>query len=130
MPFLGKSSSANQQAFIHQKLFLEILLIPTMLIDFDRFSVIVLLVSRSEVFMSQYYKADLNVDDKLSAIAPLNNTDIDSHIRCATLWVEDCITFSFNWQRMMCRLHGSYDPSTMTVNVKGWRTYANQSFGG
>lgn len=75
MPFFGKSSSANQQAVIHQKLFLEILLIPTMLLDFDRFSVIVLLVSRSGVFMSQYYKADLNVDDKLSAIAPLKNTD-------------------------------------------------------
>ena len=103
--------------------------------------------------MFQHYKADLNVDDKLSVIAPfvcsvclfgvyrptleffthmetLKNTDTDSLIHCAMLCGDDCRFFSFNWQTMMCRLHGSYDPSTMTVNGKGWRTHANQSFGG
>lgn len=101
-----------------------------MLLDFDRFPMIVFFVSLSEVFMSQYYKADLDVDDKLSAIAPLRNTETYSLVHCAMMCGEDCRSFSFNWQTMMCRLHGSYDPSTMTVNVKGWRTYANQSFGG
>ena len=153
IPFLGKNSSANQQALLHQKLLLEILLMTNYVTWFRSFSSDCLasvsfrglhvptlqsrlerrwqIISHCSVCLFCLFIWSLSSHSRIfhsyGDVKEYWHRLTDSLCYVVWWWLQ---VFLLNWQTMMCRLHGSYDPSNMTVNGKGWRTHANQSFGG
>lgn len=75
--------------------------------------------------MSQYYKAYLEFDNKLSIIKPINDKHADSISICATFCGFGCKCFNFNLQTGMCRTYNSCNALYMTVNETGWRLYVD-----
>lgn len=75
--------------------------------------------------MSQYYKAYLEFENKLSIIKPIYDKHADSNGMCATFCGFGCKCFNFHLQTGMCRTYNSCNALYMTVNETGWRLYVD-----
>lgn len=90
---------------------------PLLLFTFLSFSVAVL---------SQYYEANLEFDNKVPILEPIDNKNADSLVRCAMLCGSGCKCFSFNHYTGMCRSYNSCHILNMTSEA-GWQFYRSPS---
>lgn len=92
----------------------------------DRLQLLLTFISMSKAMECQQYRANLDVDNKVSSQAPSDNLHAVSFATCSRSCINGCECFSFNSQSMMCRLYmfnSSCDPSNLTVSEAGWRSY-------
>lgn len=83
-------------------------------------------LSISMAMVCQQYRANLEVDNKISSHAPSSTLHAVSFATCSRSCVNGCECFSFNTQSKMCSLNKLYsacDPSNMTVIEEGWRSF-------
>lgn len=92
----------------------------------NRLHLLLTLISMSKAMECQQFRANLEVDNKISTQAPLDNLHAVSFATCSRSCINGCECFSFNSWSNMCRLYiyrSSCDPSNMTVSEAGWRSY-------
>lgn len=92
----------------------------------DRLQLLLTFISMSQAMECQQYRANLEVDNKVSTQAPSDNLHAVSFASCSRSCINGCECFSFNSRSNMCRLYihrSSCDPSNMTVSEAGWRSY-------
>lgn len=92
----------------------------------DRLHLLLTLISMSKAMECQQFRANLEVDNKISTQAPSDNLHAVSFASCSRSCINGCECFSFNSRSNMCRLYihrSSCDPSNMTVSEAGWRSY-------
>lgn len=92
----------------------------------DRLHLLLTLISMSKAMECQQFRANLEVDNKISTQAPSDNLHAVSFATCSRSCINGCECLSFNSRSNMCRLYihrSSCDPSNMTVREAGWRSY-------
>jgi hypothetical protein len=92
------------------------------------FTCIYLLIAlcKSEVaeIISQRFKVDPILDNKVSNISVLEEHRSQSLSECANECGDRCSCFGFNVQERRCRIHQTCDPAHMTTKETGWRYYS------
>lgn len=92
----------------------------------DRLQLLFTFISMSQAIKCQQYRANLEVDNKVSSQAPSDNLHAVSFATCSQSCINGCECFSFNSQSMTCRLYmfnSSCDTFNMTVSEAGWRSF-------
>lgn len=77
--------------------------------------------------ISGYYEANLEFDNKVPTLEPMNNKYADSFVRCAMLCGSGCKCFNFNERTRLCLSYSLCNALDSMVNEIGWRLYVKQS---
>lgn len=77
--------------------------------------------------LSEYYEANLEFDNKVPTLEPMNSKYADSSVRCAMLCGSGCKCFTFNEHTRLCLSYSLCNAIDKTVNKIGWRLYVKQS---
>lgn len=77
--------------------------------------------------LSEYYEANLEFDNKVPTLEPMNSKNADSLVRCAMLCGSGCKCFTFNEHTRLCLSYSLCNALDKTVNKIGWRLYVKQS---
>lgn len=77
--------------------------------------------------ISEYYEANLEFDNKMPTLEPMNSKYADSSVRCAMLCGSGCKCFTFNEHTRLCLSYSLCSALDKTVNKIGWRLYVKQS---
>lgn len=77
--------------------------------------------------LSEYYEANLEFDNKVPSLEPMNSKYADSSVRCAMLCGSGCKCFNFNEHTRLCLSYSLCNALDKTVNKIGWRLYVKQS---
>lgn len=77
--------------------------------------------------ISEYCEANLEFDNKVPTLEPMNNKYADTFVRCAMLCGSGCKCFNFNERTRLSLSYGLCNALDSTVNEIGWRLYVKQS---
>lgn len=83
-------------------------------------------LSFSVAMQFQYYEANLEFDNKLPILEPMDKKHADSLVKCAMFCGSGCKCFSFNHHTGMCRSYNSCHILNMTREA-GWQLYLSPS---
>lgn len=77
--------------------------------------------------ISDYYKANLEFDNKVPTLGAMKSKYTDSFVRCAMLCGSGCKCFNFNEHTRLCLSYSLCNALDKTVNEIGWRLFVKQS---
>lgn len=83
-------------------------------------------LSFSVAMQFQYYEANLEFDNKLPILEPMDKKHADSLVKCAMFCGYGCKCFSFNHHTGMCCSYNSCHILNMTREA-GWQLYLSPS---
>lgn len=100
---------------------------PFMALKIDGLQLLFVFLSLSHAMLTQYFKANEELDNKVSVHPSIGNSYTESLLSCTILSRNGTECFSYNSKTGMCRRFCSCDPSDITVTETGWRLYNNLS---
>lgn len=77
--------------------------------------------------ISEYYEANLEFDNRVPTLEPMNSKYADTFVRCAMLCGSGCKCFNFNERTRLCLSYSLCNALDKTVSEIGWRLYVKQS---
>lgn len=92
-------------------------------LDIGYLQLLFAVLSISEATVCRQYRGNLEVDNRVTIQAQIDNLLAASLLTCVSLCDNGCQCISYNSQTKMCRLHSSCDPYTLRVSETDWKTY-------